>query len=89
MTELTIKADGVFTGVYEYKVRIKPKSLNSHQGWDIWFEKAGKWTKKTRGNSIGFPKRSEDYVISKLLECGDYCLSKTLISVKKGGSADG
>ena len=81
MKELTIRADGIFTGVFDYKVRIKPKRLNSKQGYDIWLEKNGKWIKKTRGNQIGFMDRSEEYVINSLLQCGDHCLSKTLLSI--------
>ena len=78
--ELTIRADSIITGVFDYKVRIKPKRLNDHQGFDIWFERNGKWTKKTRGNRIGFVNESEEDAINGLLECSDYCYSKTLLS---------
>ena len=81
MKELTIRADGIFTGVFDYKVRIKPKRLNSHQGYDIWFERNGKWSKRTRGNRIGFVDESEEDAINGLLGCGDYCYNKTLLSI--------
>ena len=80
MKELTIRADGIFSGVFDYKVRIKPKRLSDHQGYDIWFERNGKWSKETRGNRIGYVDYSEEDAINGLLECGDYCFSKTLLS---------
>ena len=81
MKELTIQADNVLTGTHVYKVRVKSKTLNGRVGWDLWVEKEGGWLKKTRGNSILIAETLED-VIKQCLYCGDWCFSKTLLSIK-------
>ena len=76
MKEITIRANGIISGLFDYKVRVKPKQ----NGWDIWFQRNGRWVKKTRGNSFLRAETLDD-VINQCLSCGDYCLGKTLISI--------
>ena len=80
MKELTIRMEGILTGVSTYKVRVKPKVVGGQHGWDIWFQRDGKWVKKTRGNSF-LRADSLDEVIKKCLFCGEYCFGKTLLSI--------
>ena len=80
MKELTIKADGIMTGLFDYKIRIAPKEANGQHRWDIWFQEKGRWVKKTKGNSYLRADTLQE-VINKCLSCGDYTLSKTLISI--------